>query len=148
MMKIRTMFFRDNSFLSRLSCVVHLYGIPKVSKWVGSRLLSRILAWWVTPMIAFCALCMTLLRSSVALVAVAERFAQDVTTSGLAWVPLVVAWALGLVLVAVLLLSPAVMILLYVDPVCFDEDSFDDDSLLNVFDPDRFLKVPYWLSAH
>jgi hypothetical protein len=99
-------------------------------------------------MIAFCALCMTLLRSSVALVAVAERFAQDVTTSGLAWVPLVVAWALGLVLVAVLLLSPAVMILLYVDPVCFDEDSFDDDSLLNVFDPDRFLKVPYWLSAH
>lgn len=50
--------------------------------------------------------------------------------------------------VAVLLLSPAVMILLYVDPVCFDEDSFDKDSLLNVFDPDRFLEVPYRLSVH
>lgn len=142
------MFFRDNSFLSRLACVIHLYGIPKVSEWVGSRLWSRILAWWVTPMIVFCALCMTLLRSSVALVTVAERFAQDVTTSGFAWIPLVVAWALGLVLVAVLLLSPAVMILLYVDPVCFDEDSFEEDSLLNVFDPDRFLEVPYRLSVH
>lgn len=142
------MFFRDNSFLSRLSCVVHLYGIPKVSKWVGSRLWSRIFAWWLTPMIAFCVLCMALLRSSVALVAVTERFAQDVTNSGFAWIPLVVAWALGVVLVAVLLLSPAVMILLYVDPVCFDEDSFDKDSLLNVFDPDRFLEVPYWLSVH
>ena len=137
------MFFRDNSFLSRLARVIHLYGIPKVSKWVGSRLWSRIVAWWVVPMIVFCALCMTLLRSSVALVTVAEQFAQDVTTSGFAWIPLVVAWALGVVLVAVLLLSPAVMILLYVDPVCFDEDS-----LLNVFDPDRFLKVPYRLSAH
>lgn len=142
------MFFRDNSFLSRLACVIHLYGIPKVSEWVGSRLWSRILAWWVTPMIVFCALCMTLLRSSVALVTVAERFAQDVTTSGFAWIPLVVAWALSLILVAVLLLSPAVMILLYVDPVCFDEDSFEEDSLLNVFDPDRFLEVPYRLSVH
>ena len=85
MMEIRTMFFRDNSFLSRLACVIHLYGIPKVSEWVGSRLWSRILAWWVTPMIVFCALCMTLLRSSVALVTVAERFAQDVTTSGFAF---------------------------------------------------------------
>ena len=142
------MFFRDNSFLSRLACVIHLYGIPKVSKWVGSRLWSRIFAWWLVPMVAFCTLCMTLLRSSVALVTVAERFAQDVTTSGFAWIPLVVAWALGVVLVAVVLLSPAVMILLYVDPVCFDEDSFDEDSLLNVFDPDRFLEVPYRLSAH
>ena len=142
------MFFRDNSFLSRLSRVIHLYGIPKVSKWVGSHLWSRIVAWWLTPMIAFCTLCMTLLRSSVALVTVTERFAQDVTISGFAWNPLVVAWALGLVLVAVLLLSPAVMILLYVDPVCFDEDSFDKDSLLNVFDPDRFLEVPYRLSVH
>lgn len=142
------MFFSDNSFLNRLARVIHLYGIPKVSGWVGSRLWRRIVAWWLVPMVAFCALCQVLLHASVALVTVTERFAQDVTTSGFAWIPLVGAWALSLILVAVLLLSPAVMILLYVDPVCFDEDSFDKDSLLNVFDPDRFLKVPYRLSAH
>jgi len=38
------MFFSDNSFLSMLARVIHLYGIPKVSEWVGVRLWSCILA--------------------------------------------------------------------------------------------------------
>lgn len=42
------MFLENNGFWGKLLRSAHLYGIPKVSEWVGSRVWARMIAWWVS----------------------------------------------------------------------------------------------------
>ena len=139
------MFLENDGFWGRLLRTAHLYGIPKVSQWVGSRVWARIIAWWVFPVMILASSCVGMMYASSALIIAAERFPQG-AEPGLAFGLGLAGFAFAVAVVVVGALSPVLLMLLYVAPVV-GAVSYGRDSLLSIFDPDRFLDVPYRLSA-
>ena len=140
------MFLENDGFWGRLLRTAHLYGIPKVSEWLGARLWARIIAWWVFPVMILASSCVGMMYASSALIIAAERFSQG-AEPGLAFGLGLAGFVFAVVVLAVEALSPVLLMLLYVAPVCCGAGSPGSGSLLSVFDPDQFLEVPYRLSA-
>jgi hypothetical protein len=90
--------------------------------------------------------CVGMMYASSTLIITAERFSQG-TESASAFGLGLVGFAFAVAVLVVGALSPVLLMLLYVAPVCCGAVSYGSGSLLSIFDPDQFLEVPYRLSA-
>jgi len=132
-----------NKALELFSNVLQLRGIPRISAWIGSHRWTRIIAWWVFPLILWG----LFIIGSFSVVSWLAHLEFELTQSHVepASLPLILIIAVAHAFMATIIITPFILPIIFFEHL--ETKGKPAESWVDYLDPDRFLKVPYSRTA-